>query len=318
MLLFLRCLLGHALWNLLDEESKRERDRNYLAWLGNVVLHDTIIIEHFGPLGDKRSKGNQRDDDRYTHAFANDMMQRFGVQSKDDYLKLSESNRKNLKENYYEHVRAKYVSVKESKSKLVEVLKSLLISVIEEVFGAMKTCVMITYTDPFIRAVGPTALKIATKNITTVVLKEIAKEIAKLSAKQAMQKGGKSAAKKVPLIGATIGTGLAIWRAGQGDFFGAGLEMTSGIASCFPGTGTFASLGIDVALAARDITGTISFYSERQRFIEHRSNELQKLSAELETLDYQFKIIKDAYKEFDYEDDNKSLINALNFFTIRI
>jgi len=94
--------------------------------------------------------------------------------------------------------------------------------------------------------------------------------------------------------------------------------MTSGIASCFPGTGTFASLGIDVALAARDITGTISFYSERQRFIEHRSNELQKLLAELETLDYQFKIIKDAYKEFDYEDDNKSLINALNFFTIRI
>ena len=40
----------------------------------------------------------------------------------------------------------------------------------------------------------------------------------------------------------------------QGDFLGAGLELASGAASTVPGIGTAGSIGIDAALAARDMT----------------------------------------------------------------
>ena len=40
----------------------------------------------------------------------------------------------------------------------------------------------------------------------------------------------------------------------QGDFLGAGLELASGAASTVPGWGTAGSIGIDAALAARDMT----------------------------------------------------------------
>ena len=81
----------------------------------------------------------------------------------------------------------------------------------------------------------------------------------KLGAKAATKIGGKavgkSVAKKIPLVGALLGTGFAIQRLMNGDPLGAGLEFASGIASIFPGVGTGISVGLDVALAARDISG---------------------------------------------------------------
>ena len=81
----------------------------------------------------------------------------------------------------------------------------------------------------------------------------------KLGAKTATKIGGKAAgkslAKKVPILGALLGTGFAIQRLMNGDPLGAGLEFASGIASIFPGVGTGISVGLDVALAARDISG---------------------------------------------------------------
>ena len=81
----------------------------------------------------------------------------------------------------------------------------------------------------------------------------------KLGAKAATKIGGKavgkSVAKKVPILGALLGTGFAIQRLMSGDPLGAGLEFASGIASIFPGVGTGISVGLDVALAARDISG---------------------------------------------------------------
>ena len=49
-----------------------------------------------------------------------------------------------------------------------------------------------------------------------------------------------------------MGTYFAIDRARKGDFFGAGLELTSGLAGIVPGIGTKAGLGIDAYLLARD------------------------------------------------------------------
>lgn len=64
----------------------------------------------------------------------------------------------------------------------------------------------------------------------------------------------KSLGKKIPLVGLGLGAIFAAQRAMQGDFLGAGLELASGAASTVPGIGTAGSIGIDAALAARDMT----------------------------------------------------------------
>ena len=64
----------------------------------------------------------------------------------------------------------------------------------------------------------------------------------------------KSLGKKIPLVGLGLGAVFAAQRAMQGDFLGAGLELASGAASTVPGLGTAGSVGIDAALAARDMT----------------------------------------------------------------
>ena len=63
----------------------------------------------------------------------------------------------------------------------------------------------------------------------------------------------KSAGKKIPLVGLGLGAIFAAQRALEGDFVGAGLELASGAASTVPGIGTAGCIGIDAALAARDM-----------------------------------------------------------------
>ena len=71
--------------------------------------------------------------------------------------------------------------------------------------------------------------------------------------KKSMKKmGAGRLAKLIPGISAIMGTYFAIDRARKGDFFGAGLELTSGLAGIVPGIGTKAGLGIDAYLLARD------------------------------------------------------------------
>jgi hypothetical protein len=77
------------------------------------------------------------------------------------------------------------------------------------------------------------------------------KSLAKTAGKGLLKAG----IKKIPIIGALAGIGFGISRAMDGDLLGAGLEVASGVASIFPGLGTAASVGIDVGLAARDISG---------------------------------------------------------------
>lgn len=70
-------------------------------------------------------------------------------------------------------------------------------------------------------------------------------------------KGGlKSILKKIPILGALVGAGLAYQRAKKGDWLGAGAELLSGIASIFPGFGTAASVALDGLLMAGDLSGT--------------------------------------------------------------
>ena len=85
---------------------------------------------------------------------------------------------------------------------------------------------------------------------------------AKLGAKSVGKVAGsgiaKSLGKKIPLVGLGLGAIFAAQRAMQGDFVGAGLELASGAASTVPGIGTAGSVGIDAALAARDM-GMVPF-----------------------------------------------------------
>lgn len=89
-----------------------------------------------------------------------------------------------------------------------------------------------------------------------------AKMGAKLGAKSVGKVAGsaiaKSLGKKIPLVGLGLGAIFAAQRAMQGDFIGAGLELASGAASTVPGIGTAGSVGIDAALAARDM-GMVPF-----------------------------------------------------------
>ena len=71
--------------------------------------------------------------------------------------------------------------------------------------------------------------------------------------KSAGKVGVKSLLKKIPILGALVGIGLAYKRVKEGDYFGAGAELLSGIVSIFPGIGTAASVAIDGGLAAYDM-----------------------------------------------------------------
>ena len=61
--------------------------------------------------------------------------------------------------------------------------------------------------------------------------------------------------KKLPIIGALISFGFAVERFKKGDFWGAGAEIVSGLASMIPGVGTAVSAVIDVGLIASDSMG---------------------------------------------------------------
>lgn len=105
------------------------------------------------------------------------------------------------------------------------------------------------------------ATKKAGKELTEAGVKEAASGSAKAATKATEKLGaeavgktaGKTLLKKVPLVGAAVGAGLAADRYADGDLTGAGLELASGIASIIPVIGTAASLGIDGYLAARDL-----------------------------------------------------------------
>ena len=77
-------------------------------------------------------------------------------------------------------------------------------------------------------------------------------EVVKLSTMESAKFAGKSALKKLPLIGLGAGIAFGIGRAMDGDFNGAAMEIASGAASIVPGWGTAASVGIDAALLEKD------------------------------------------------------------------
>jgi hypothetical protein len=107
------------------------------------------------------------------------------------------------------------------------------------------------------KAVTKGTEKVVTKETEKAAGKAVAKGAGKAVAKSAgkglLKSGIKSGIKKIPGLGAIAGLGFGAQRALAGDWLGAAGEVASGVAGSIPIVGTAASVGIDAALAARDI-----------------------------------------------------------------
>ena len=103
----------------------------------------------------------------------------------------------------------------------------------------------------FTKTIGDSAIAQGVKKVGT-----------KIGGKVAAKVGGKSAVKcavkKIPIISAVAGTGFAVERCFKGEWVAAGGEFLSGVAGCFPGLGTAASVAIDVGLATNDISKALN------------------------------------------------------------
>ena len=103
------------------------------------------------------------------------------------------------------------------------------------------------------KAVGKVAGEAAGKAAEKAAGSAVGNAARKAAEKIAGKLAGEVATKAVPFVGAAVGVGFGVWRCLQGDFVGAGMEIASGAASCFPGTGTTLSLAIDAALVGKDM-----------------------------------------------------------------
>ena len=96
---------------------------------------------------------------------------------------------------------------------------------------------------------GKTVASTAGKTAAKTAGKVGTKTVAKVGAKAV----GKSLLKKIPVVGLLAGVGFGLSRLMDGDYAGAAMELASGAAGTIPGIGTAASVGIDTALAAKDM-----------------------------------------------------------------
>ena len=102
---------------------------------------------------------------------------------------------------------------------------------------------------------GLKATEIATDQIVKKGTKEGLRRggaLSRMMVKQFGAAGTKSILKKIPVVAGVAGILFGIQRAMEGDFFGAGLEITSGVLGA-TGVGAPLGLGIDGFLLARDL-----------------------------------------------------------------
>lgn len=142
---------------------------------------------------------------------------------------------------------------------------------------------------------------VATRNATKAAEKQAVKTAGKSATKAAgkslLKTGFKSAVKKIPVLGALAGGLFAIPRLLKGDWAGAGLEVASGAASLVPGAGTAASIGIDAALAAKDMKDAMKEEqakeeAEQQQGVENILEDPNASSEETESNDEQINEMK--------------------------
>ena len=141
------------------------------------------------------------------------------------------------------------------------------------------------------------ATRSATKAAEKQAVKTAGKSATKAAGKSLLKTGFKSAVKKIPVLGALAGGLFAIPRLLKGDWTGAGLEVASGAASLVPGVGTATSIGIDAALAAKDMKDVMKEEqakeeAEQQPGVENILEDPNASSEETESNDEQINEMK--------------------------
>ncbi len=93
----------------------------------------------------------------------------------------------------------------------------------------------------------------ATRKVVEVAGERYSKAIVEEAAKEVAETAGHEVAKRIPIFSIAISTMLAFYRFSQGQFWRGVGELASGAASCIPGYGTAASIGLDIVLISMDI-----------------------------------------------------------------
>ena len=147
--------------------------------------------------------------------------------------------------------------------------------------------------------------KVANSGIGKAVKKVGAKIGGKVASKVGSKTVVKSLVKKIPIVSAVAGTGFAIERCFKGEWGAAGGEFLSGIAGCFPGVGTAASVAIDVGLAANDISKGINEVEEKEKARENAIIEA-KSKGELNAISEKVAQKGESLREQNLSDSNKA------------
>jgi len=145
----------------------------------------------------------------------------------------------------------------------------------------------------------------ATEKVTEKVVEEAAEGAAVKSTSKILGKGAlKSAAKKIPALGAVAGLAFGAQRAMAGDWVGASGEVASGAlgALSFTGVALGGSLAVDAGLVARDISmqndvdkiqEVLSAAPSSDKKAKKTLTELEKAQADAASAFEQLQIIKD-------------------------
>ena len=99
-----------------------------------------------------------------------------------------------------------------------------------------------------------------------------------LLAKGSAKLGGKMLSKFIPGIGLIAGGADAIMRFSEGDYLGAGLAATGGLASLIPGVGGLVAAGFDVVNLARDLHKTSD--NDKKETDESKKDNIANISTE--------------------------------------
>lgn len=231
----------HWLFQYLDQQSQNEI-------VNFLIFHkkgNSVTVTHFGPFG-KIKENDFKKKIRETKKSLKDVKKRWNaVKSKPAEIRKEKEAKimKELRNNYW----AKVQKIETQIGRKNEEFKELIHRIFEDEMDEMNDLLKKLTASSGKVITGKIAKKASAKLTAAMTAAKIA---AKLGAKSA---GKKAAVKAMPFVGAAVGLGLGIWRMAKGDVVGAGMEFTSGAASCAPGGGTAASLGLDAAIVARDV-----------------------------------------------------------------
>lgn len=233
----------HWLFQYLDQQSQNEI-ANFLIF---HMQGNSVTVTHFGPFG-KFKENDFKEKIKNTEKCLKGVEKRWdAVKSKPARIRKTEEAKimKELRNNYW----AKVQEIESQIASKKEEFKELALRVFEDEKETV---------EDLLEKLMASTEKVMIKAVTDQIAKKVsakltAKTAAKIVAKSSAKAAGKAAAKAVPFVGAVVGLGFGIWRLTKGDVAGAGMEVTSGAASCVPGGGTAASLGVDAVIVARDV-----------------------------------------------------------------